>query len=491
MNLNHPLNRLALVMLIGFALVALSLIHWSVFAADDLLALNDNPRLVEAERAIQRGAIYDQAGVLLAQSVEVGRSPSGLPVMQRRYPHLEASGAVGYYSLVHGVGGVEAAFDRQLRGDDRRDVGQQFIDSVLHRPEVGSDLRLTLNLELQQTITTAFGGRRGAAVVIEVPSGAVRAMVSMPSFDPNRLDETWADLKRNPTAPLLNRVTQGVYQPGGSLETVILAAILANQEPLDQPAVGAAMPLAVNGLSLNCAIQSPLAVATIQRAYAMACPFVFADAVLNTPGPLKVQQMIKTFGLLKPPVLAHFETTAGDPGLPLNELADSDELRAAAAGQSDLTVTPLQMVVVASTVANAGNSIALYMVDAIRPPGVTAWQTLNPPADEAAVITRDVAMAIRTAMSDSVKIGSAQANALGSVLPTGANLYGHGSIAYTGPNQNANAWFIGFVDLPDGRSIASAVLVEGTSETRAAATIGQAGLIKAAQQAVSQPAQQK
>jgi peptidoglycan glycosyltransferase len=487
MKMNRPLNRLALVMLIGFALVALSLTYWSVFAAGDLLALNDNPRLVEAERAIQRGAIYDQAGLLLAQSVEVSRSPSGLPVMQRRYPHLEASGAVGYYSLVHGVGGVEAAFDRQLRGDDRRDTGQQLVDSVLHRPEVGSDLRLTLNLDLQETITAAFEGRRGAAVVIEVPSGAVRAMVSMPSFDPNRLDETWDDLKRDPTAPLLNRVTQGVYQPGGSLETVILAAMLTNQTPLDQAAVDAATPLEVNGLRLNCAILSPLAVATVQRAYAMACPAVFADAVLNTPGSLKTQEMIETFGLLNPPALDHFETTAGEPGLPLEMLADSDTLRAAAVGQGDLTVTPLQMASVASVVANYGNTVALYLVDAIRPPGLTDWQVLTPPADETAVITQDVATALRAAMSDSVKHGSAQANALNSSLPTGATLYGHGSIAYTGPNQNANAWFIGFVDLPDGRSLAITVLVEGTNETRIAATIGQAALIKAAQQAVSQP----
>src|SRR5215475_12339717 len=132
--MTRNLNRLTLVILLGFAVIALSLMYWSVLISDSMLARSDNPRLVETERALMRGAIYDRNGQILAQTLVVGKSPSGQQVVKRDYPQPDTAAALGYYSLVHGVGGAEAAFDRQLRGDDLRDAGQVAVDSLFHRP---------------------------------------------------------------------------------------------------------------------------------------------------------------------------------------------------------------------------------------------------------------------------------------------------------------------------------------------------------------------
>jgi peptidoglycan glycosyltransferase len=272
----------------------------------------------------------------------------------------------------------------------------------------------------------------------------------------------------------LNRVTQGIYQPGGALETVILAALLSDKRPLDTPVAEAAAPVQVNGLTLTCAA-SASAAATIGGAYTMACPALFADAVSRDPGPADVQKVISVFGLLQAPTLVGFETLAGPSVLSLTAIQDPAQLRAQGVGQGDLTVTPLQMVLVAATVANHGHAITPYLVDATRRPGATAWQPIPPPANQTAVVTQEVADTIQTAMRDAVTKGAAQA-----ANRSGLAIYGHASIAYTGPEQNADAWFIGFIELPAGRSVAVAAVIEDTTDAATAANIGGIALAEAA-----------
>ncbi len=463
--MTKSLNRLTLVILLGFAVVALSLMYWSVLISDSMLARDDNPRRVEDERAIVRGGIYDRNGQILAQTLVVGKSPSGQQVVKREYPHPDAAAAVGYYSLVHGVGGIEASFDKQLRGDDLRDTGQIALDSLLHRPEVGSDVRLTLDIGLQSAIIKALNGQQGAVIVFDVPSGAVLAMVSEPSYDPNTLDANYDVLRKATSSPLLNRVTQGLYQPGGSLESVMLSAMLTNKADLAAPVTDAGKPVIVNGLTLTCAAQgSP---ATLQDAYALACPAVFVNAVLNQPGPAPVQKMFDSFGLLQASNLANFETFSGRAVTPLDQITDPVQLTTQAVGQGSLTVTPIQMGLVVATIANHGNTITARLADAIRKPGATDWQLLTTTDTAKAVLPQNITDQLGTAMRQAVTGGAAHA----ADRPNLA-VHGHASIAYTGPRQQQAAWFIGYVDLPNGHSAAVAVVIENAKDASIAADIG-------------------
>ncbi len=469
--MTRSLNRLTLAILIGFGLVAISQLYWSVFASDSMLARGDNPRRVEAERAIKRGAIYDRNGLVLAQSVQIGSAPSGKPIMRREYLHPEAVSVIGYYSLIYGVGGVEAVYDKTLRGDDRRDAGSIAVDEMLHRQQAGSDLRLTIDNRLQEALATALKGRRGAAIVIDVPSGAVLSMISVPTFDPNTLNTSFNAMLNDPAAPLLNRVTQGIYQPGGALETVILASMLTNKMKLDTSVSGGDAPININGLTLTCA--APGSVLTMGSAYALACPAPFADAMTGQPGAAAIQKTITAFGLLQPPTLVGFDTVSGEPAVPLNGITDPDRLHAEGIGQGGLTVTPLQMALTAAMVANRGNAITPYLADATRPPNAAGWQPLQLPTTQNAVITLDVTDSLRTAMLEAVTNGAAKA-----ASHPGLTIYGHASAAYTG--QSANTWFIGFTDLPNQRSIAVAVVIEDTNDASLAARVGGLALAEAA-----------
>ena len=470
---SRSLNALTLSILVAFAVVAVGQVYWSTFASDGLLGQPYNPRLVEAERAILRGTIVDRTGAILARSVNIGISPGSKPVVRRIYPHRVAEPAIGYYSLIYGVGGIEAAFDSQLRGESGRDTLQNDLDTLFHRVQVGSDLRLTLDIRLQTAIVEALNKRQGAVIVLDVPSGAVLAMVSEPSFDPNTLNETYPTLREADASPLLNRVTQGLYQPGGALETVILAALLANKTDPTAAISNATHSVALNGLTLVCAQEGPAI--TLNDAYAQACPQPFAGAIGQGPGAAAIQHAIETFGLLKPPTLIDFKSNSDLSITPLDQLTDAQQQIAEATGQGKLTVTPIQMALVAATIANHGNSIQVHLADAIRPPNTSDWQGLALQDIQQAVVTHDVADQVSAAMLQAVTSGAAQAAGR-----AGLDIRGHASLAYTGPGMAKAAWFIGFVNLPGNHSLAVATVIQDAPDSASAADVGGIALADAA-----------
>lgn len=203
-----------------FAALALMAGYWGAVSAQGLVARDDNPRRVEAEMAIARGPILDRDGNVLARS-DVVAEDHNTPRYRRVYPSIEAAPAVGYYSQRYGAGGVEGVADGALRGQ------RSALDALLHRPQVGAIVTTTIDLDLQQRLSTALHARgtlttiKGAAIALDWRTGEVLALTSAPSFDPNTLDADWERLRTDPNAPLVNRATQGLYQPGELLPWLV------------------------------------------------------------------------------------------------------------------------------------------------------------------------------------------------------------------------------------------------------------------------------
>ncbi len=205
-----------------FGLLAISTGMWSIVNAYAMTSREDNPRNVDAELAIQRGNIYDRMGRVLAMS-ELIEITKRVPKFARRYLVPEAAPATGYYSQRYGVGGVEAFADARLRGQ------RTAWDILVHAPQVGSPITLTLDMDVQTAAEQALQAAmpntvtRGAVVVMDASNGWVIALASAPSFDPNTLDDAWEQLTQDPFAPLVNRATQGLYQPGLLLRWMLAA----------------------------------------------------------------------------------------------------------------------------------------------------------------------------------------------------------------------------------------------------------------------------
>jgi peptidoglycan glycosyltransferase len=241
----------------------------------------------------------------------------------------------------------------------------------------------------------------------------------------------------------------------------------------------AALPIALDDLTVRCLAESPLPVESLQNALARSCPHLFAEFAVQYPA--EVQEKIIAFGLLTALRLNGYPTAPELRSTPLDALRESSDRLRAALGQGDLRVTPLHMALVASGIANYGNVVTPYIAEALRAPDSETWEAVPHTALERAAMTRESAERMRAALREAVLSGSAQAAAQFD-FPPEVTLYAHASLAFSGASQDG--WLIGFVDLPDGRALAIAVVVEAADDAQIAARIGGQVLALAARRAL-------
>ena len=430
--MSKSLNRTAAAFLLAFFLLALALGRWSI-ASPDLVARDDNPRRVFQEQLIQRGSIFDRNDQVLAETVPQSDT------LARRYPFSAAAPVVGYYSINYGAAGVEEALDRTLRGP------RAEVDQLLHQRQRGQGVRTTLDSRAQQILSERLT-QPGAAVVLSLPDGAVTALASSPSFDPNTLDQTWKTLSTDPTAPLLNRATQGLYQPGAIFETLMLAEAIERGVPLTETLVQPDRPITLDQLTLTCA-RADASPATLAEAYAQACPAPFADlaAQLTANDLISLTQKWK---LDVPPTLEIRTSAALTPTFDLSTTA---ALQAYALGQGQLTLSPLRMAQVAATIGNNGFMPASYVVKDVQSID-GAWQ---PYANSAQAPTLIVDPAVARAVLQAMRVQG--------------NSAGHGGAAFSGNRKHA--WFIGLAPA-DQPKYAIAVLLEDAAKATDAEDMG-------------------
>src|SRR5438270_2828753 len=133
--------------------------------------------------------------------------------------------------------GIELSYERDLHGTTgveqvEVDAGGRAVRTLSRTPPVsGNNLRLSLDIKLQQVAEEAFGDRRGALVAIDPGSGDVLAFVSKPGFDPNLFVDgidpaSWQELNESPDKPLLNRPLRGAYPPGSTIKPFLALSAL-------------------------------------------------------------------------------------------------------------------------------------------------------------------------------------------------------------------------------------------------------------------------
>lgn len=468
MQFTREINRLLLGLLFCFGVVTLAATYWAVVGTDTLLLREDNPRRVEAEASIFRGDILDRNGELLVTSQE---AESGII---RRYLHPETYSALGYYSLRYGASGVEEAFNTALRGDNvERDLSTELANSFLHQSQEGEDIQLTLDLDIQAAVVEAMRGRVGAVVVLGVPNGEVLALVSQPTYDPNTLDLDWEMLKTDPNNPFFNRAVQGSYQPGGALETPLMAAALLVGMPLDAEIENATQPITVNNLEMSCAVRLPAISLSLRDAYAFACPQPF-DTLATELGSSTIQAVFDTFPLQLPQPLFR-PAVPRQPQTPTPDAIeefDTETLRANALGQGTLNVSPLNMAMMTAAIINDGNAPQPYILQGTRSPTSEIWIPDQMVRPTIAVTTISVARQLQDLMRNGVANGAAQ-NAGRPNIDIG----GHASLAYSG--EGTQAWFIGFATLSGRQAVAVAVVLENSNDPGLASDIGGIALMAA------------
>ena len=427
------IRTLSKILLVAFMLVAAALLFWSVVRASSILSRNDNPRLVEAELRIQRGAIVDRNKTILAQNI-------GPPELQQRfYPFPEIGPAVGYYSLTHGTAGAEDGFDSILRGE-RENPSDGLWQQILHLPQVGLDIQLALDADLQETCRSLLENRDGAVLLLEMPRDGsdrawVRVLSSYPGYDPNLLDEQFDELGASERAPLLNRVTQGQYQPGLLLQPLIMASALEQGLiQINDSITDPQRPVAVNGLVTQCASQPPGS-ATWADVLFHRCPAPMQD-LADQLGIGGLDAAFASFGLDQDPVLEIDTTTT--PNEPLaNPLL-------AGIGQDNLSITPLKIGLAMAALAGQGTKPQPQLAMA-RMEKEGGWQEWTLETEITQAVSHDAARAIRQALPqhDGIREFSPQ--------------------VISGPDGSTNAWYVG-MSATETADYVVIVVLEGSNE---------------------------
>ena len=446
--------------------IALSATYWAIAGGNSLLLRDDNPRKFLALAAIQRGSIYDRKDRLLAETIV--RSAA----LQRHYPRPSAYAAVGYYSLRYGAGGAEAAFDDLLSGSRQvSSLADYLARNLLRSPQIGADIRLTIDADLQHSLTAAMADARGAAVVLNAWTGEILALLSMPGFDPNTLDEDWEALAAAAGQPFFNRALQGNYQLGGTMYTILLAEAIALRFDLSQPFSQAdALVEVEDGLTIGCVIAPDAPDLTLVDAYVYGCPAPF-QALLPREPQMNLDAALKGFAFDNPITLSGFpqpepfEARAALSAEPLDE--ETRKLRAAL-GQGKATTTPLHMAALMAAIATDGNIKSPHLQTAARPPGARDWQETAPNPAIRPVVSAEVAEQLRAILRQS---WSALRKAPGS-----GKVGAQAAISWSG--EKTQLWLNGFSAGADGGTYAFAIILEDNDDLSRLLSVGQA-LIRA------------
>ena len=455
--MNNPVRKLSLVVAALFAslLVSTTLIQY-VFAAD-LNARPDNRRTLLSTYARERGEI------LVGQTPVARSVPSDDEYKyQREYPEGPLYAHVtGFYSFFGAQGGLEQAENALLSGSSDKLFYRRVSDLFTGRRPQGATLETTLDAKVQAAAEEGLEGIRGAAVALDPKTGAILAMVSHPTYDPNdlathdlaALEKNYARLNKDPAKPLVNRSINGdLYPPGSVFKVVTAAAALSTGEytedtvvpgpaVLDLPQTDADLPNAFDG---PC---GPGSEVTLTEALAVSCNTAFARIGMDI-GAEALQSQAAKFGFgdsITVPMRVTPSTVPAEMNLP--------QLAQASIGQYDVRATPLQMAMVASGVGNDGTVMRPYLVQSVIGSDLAVIESTEP-EELSQAVTPDVAAQLTRMMEAVVEDGSG----VRAQIP-GVAVAGKTGTAQHGEGRKAHAWFISFAPANDPE-IAVAVIAE-------------------------------
>ncbi len=441
--MSRRIRRLATLLLLAFVAQALLLAYWQVWMGPQLARDPRNPRLLLAEERVERGAILDRYLRPLAQTRR------GTRRFVREYPtgplfaHL-----VGYRHLRLGKAGLEAALDGLLMGVTERTVWAEFRDLAGGRPRRGFDVVLTVDEEIQRIAYRALGGRPGAVVALDPRDGAILALVSSPSFDPNALERDWEVLRTDPAHPLLNRATHGLYPPGSTFKVVTMAAALSRKTASPGARFFCPGSVVVRHRPIADYGGRGHGWVSLRDALVWSCNVTFVQVGMRVGGEV-LREFAVAFGLGDAPA---FELPSSAGHLPGPEEVAGEGAAQVSFGQGSLLVTPLQMALVSATIARGGVRLKPYVVAQVRTDtGQVVERHRDRPGER--ILAEVVASVLRDTMVEVVARGTGRLAAIPGVAVAGK------TGTATVPDGPPHAWFIGFAPADHPR-VAVAVLVE-------------------------------
>jgi penicillin-binding protein A len=320
----------------------------------------------------------------------------------------------------------------------------------------GASVQTTIVPKIQKAAADALGNQKGAVVALDPKTGAVLALVTSPTFDPNDIashdieaaGKAYDRLASNSQHPLSNRAAREIYPPGSTFKLVTAAAALADgktpnsmvesPDRLRLPGTRVFLPN-----STNCGGTK----ITITQALKVSCNTAFANLGLDV-GEQKLREQAQLFGFDR----RHLADLAGVASQFPDKMNEA-QLALSSIGQYDVAASPLQMAMVSAAIANDGVLMDPFVVSTVR------FQDLKPiethkPAELSTAMTPENAKDLQQMMGIVVSEGTGN----NAQIP-GVGVGGKTGTAQSDPKRKPFAWFTSFAPLDDPK-IAVAVIVE-------------------------------
>ncbi|GAW47904.1 MULTISPECIES: peptidoglycan D,D-transpeptidase FtsI family protein [unclassified Nocardioides] len=462
--MNKPIRTISIFCLLLFLALMLNATYLQYWKSGKL---NDDPRnrrVLVASYARERGAIL-VGRTSVAQSVESDDEYK----FQRTYPKpLVYAPITGWFSYF-GQTGVERSQNDVLSGDDSRLFVTKLVDLLSNNPTKGGNVQLTIDPDAQQA---AYDGLKalgpsvqGSVVALQPSTGKVLAMVSLPTYDPNKLashdlsaaSDTYDRLDKDPAQPLLNRGIQTRLPPGSTFKVVTAAAAIEKglytasdtvpggvtyQLPLTRDDSGL-----IDNEGRSCGANGTRI--PFSQAMEQSCNTTFAALA----GEVGAEDMAKTaegFGFnqhyfddISPQAVSVFPTDI-----------NTAELGQTGFGQFEVAATPLQMAMVAAGLANGGTVMKPYLVDEQQDADLDVVDKTDP-EELSQAVSATTASEVTKLMVDTVNEGTASPGAIPGISVAGKTGTAQSGIDDVPPY----AWYISFAPA-DNPEVAVAVMIQ-------------------------------
>lgn len=452
------LRRVSLGILVMFGTLFVSTTVIQVFQTDNLRVDPRNVRTLYASYSAERGSII-VGNTAIAQSVPI----DDVFKYQRTYEGGGLYSAItGYYTINQGLAGLELAMNDELSGQSNAQFFDQVLALVTGKSPRGASVQLTINAAVQQAARDAIGDLAGAAIALNPKTGEIYAMVSTPSYDPNLLAthdtesavSQFNDLLNSSNSPLSNRVIAGtLYHPGSVFKLVVAAAALdsgtlTTESEIANPAT-LQLPQSTSFINNSnggqCGSANPTV--TIGTALQYSCNIPFAE-IGQLVGERTLQDYAEAFGFgatIEIPMAATPSTFPSG--------MDEAQLMVSSFGQFDVRVSPLQIAMVTSAIANGGVLMQPTVVDSVLAADLRPLREFESTVYSTPITSMTADTLVR------MMITGVESGAASNAQIPGISVAGKTGTAENGEGEPYTLWFTGFAPA-DNPEVVVAVVIE-------------------------------
>lgn len=408
-------------------------------------------------------------GKMFAHLVGYVSEISDEELKKKEYQNYSPGDFIGRY-------GLERSYETYLRGVDgekRVEVdsrGREMRILEQKNPIPGNSIYLNVDLDIQGTVDKAFENKRGGCIAVDPKTGGVIALVSSPTFDPNKFvsgitKEEWQIIALDKRHPLQNRVIQGRYPPGSTFKIVSAIKGLELGIINERTSFSCRGGFPYGGRVFRCWKKGGHGNINVHRAIVESCDIFFYNLGLRL-GVDRIHEISDLIGLgrvtgidlpgEKDGLIPSTQWKKKVYGKPWFE----GETVSVSIGQGAVWLTPIQLVQLASFVANEGINYKPMIVNRIVSQEGKVIKTFEPVMNTDARLKKETIRIVKDGMKGVVNEGggTAYGSRLEHISMSGKTGTAQ-SVGEKGKNLGDHAWFIAYAP-SDNPAIAISVLVE-------------------------------